>query len=295
MVRDRDASAPAPFSGILHPATFHATAAHDEALARLEWLVGQRQRCGLVVAEAGMGKSHLAVAAARRLAGLGAEVAVLSLAGLPDGEWLELLLDRLPLDPASRAEPGRPWLKLENRLRENTLLGRATVLVCDDIDRGPADARAGLARLVAAAEPRFGTTVIVATATPAGLAQVPDAIRQRTAVRIELPAWSDADVADYLAAGLARAGRRAEFFSEAAAATIRRFAAGMPAVIRRLAHLALATAEAEGLESVEAATIEEIWRELSPPETPAADPGDDEPLTQSRDQSRFRAVRRLWG
>jgi type II secretory pathway predicted ATPase ExeA len=291
MVRDRDASAPAPFSGAVHPATFHTTAAHDEALARLEWLVGQRQRCGLVVAEAGMGKSHLAVAAARRLGGLGAEVAVISLAGLPDGEWLELLLDRLPLDAASRAEPLRPWLKLENRLRENTLLGRATVLACDDIDRGPADARAGLARLVAAAEPRFGTTVVVATAAPAGLARVPDAIRQRTAVRIDLPPWSDADVADYLAAGLARAGRSPELFSAAAAATIRRFAAGVPAVIRRLAHLSLAAADAEGLALVEAATIEEIWRELSPPETLAPDAAAEEPLAEPR----FKAVRRLWG
>jgi hypothetical protein len=184
MVRDRDASAPPPFSGTVQPATFHTTAAHDEALARLEWLVDQRQRCGLVVAEAGMGKSHLAVAAARRLGGLGAEVAVLSLAGLPDGEWLDLLLDRLPLDPASRAEPLRPWLKLENRLRENTLLGRATVLVCDDIDRGPADAREGLARLVAAAEPRFGTTIVVVTAAPAGLGLVPACLERRRRSRL---------------------------------------------------------------------------------------------------------------
>ena len=294
MVRDRDASAPAPFSGVLEPATFHAAAAHDEALARLEWLVGERQRCGLVLAEAGMGKSHLAVAAARRLGGLGAEVAVLSLAGLPDGEWIDLLLDRLPLDPASRAEPVRPWLKLENRLRENTLLGRATVLICDDIDRGPADAREGLARLVAAAEPRFGTTVVVATAAPAGLARVPDTIRPRAAVRIDLPAWSDADVADYGAAGLERAGRPAELFSTAATATIRRFAAGVPEVIRRLAQLSLAAADAEGLASVEAATIEEVWRELSPAEPQPAVPQDDV-ADASRGEPRFRAVRRLWG
>jgi type II secretory pathway predicted ATPase ExeA len=291
MVRDRDASAPAPFSAAVHPATFHMTAAHDEALARLEWLVGQRQRCGLVVAEAGMGKSHLAVAAARRLGGLGAEVAVLSLAGLPDGDWIDLLLDRLPLDAASRAETVRPWLKLENRLRENTLLGRATVLVCDDIDRGPPDARAGLARLVAAGEPRFGSTVVVATATPAGLAEVPDAIRQRAAVRIDLPGWSDAEVADYLAAGLVRAGRSPELFSAAAAATIRRFAAGVPAVIRRLAHLSLAASAAEELATVEAATIEQIWRELSPLEMPPPDPEVAEPMVQPR----FKAVRRLWG
>ncbi len=294
MVRDRDASAPAPFSGGLHPATFYATAAHDEALARLEWLVGQRQRCGLVLAEAGLGKSHVAVAAARRLGGLGAEVAVLSLAGLPDGEWLDLLLDRLPLDAASRTEPGRPWLKLENRLRENTLLGRATVLICDDIDRGPADAREGLARLVSAAEPRFATTVVVATATPAGLTRVPDALRQRAAVRIELPAWSDAEVADYLACGLARAGRPTGLFAAAAAATIRRFAAGVPGVVRRLAHLSLAAADAEGLATVEAATIEVVWRELSPPEPPAQQLRDDD-AEAAIVEPRFKAVRRLWG
>jgi len=294
MVRDRDASAPAPFSGVLHPATFHATAAHDEALARLEWLVGQRQRCGLVVAEPGLGKSHLAVAAARRLGGLGAEVALLSLAGLPEGEWIELLLDRLPLDAASRSEAVRPWLKLENRLRENTLLGRVSVLVCDDIDRGPADARDGLARLVAAAEPRFGTTVVVATATPVGLARVPDAIRQRAAVRIDLPRWSDADVADYLAAGLARAGAAAELFSPAAAATIRRFAEGVPEVIRRLAHLAVAAAAAEGLTVIEAATIEEVWRELSPPE-PQTAASPDATADVAGGEPRFKAVRRLWG
>lgn len=294
MVRDRDASAAAPFSGVLEPATFYAAAAHDEALARLEWLVGQRQRCGLVLAGAGMGKSHLAVAAARRLGGLGAEVALISLAGLPDGEWIDLLLDRLPLDVASRAEPVRPWLKLESRLRENTLLGRTTALICDDIDRGPADAREGLARLVAAAEPRFGTTMVVATATPAGLARVPDAIRQRAAVRIDLPAWSDAEVADYLAAGLVRAGRPAELFSPAAAATIRRFAAGVPEVIRRLAHLSLAAAAAEGLAAVEAATIEAVWRELSPPE-PQPVVFCDHAAAAADAEPRFKAVRRLWG
>ena len=53
---------------------------------------------------------------------------------------LDLLLARLPLDPASRGEAARPWLKLENRLRENTLMERPTVLIFDDIDSAPADA-----------------------------------------------------------------------------------------------------------------------------------------------------------
>lgn len=252
------------FDGRLEPATFHRSPSRDEALARLEWLLAGRQRCGLIVAESGFGKSHLAAAAARRLGGQGAETAVLSLRGLPDGNWLDLLLARLPLDPASRAEATRPWLALENRLRENTLLERPTVLIVDDLDLAPADAVDGVARLVAAGESRFATTCIVATTTPAGLAAIPDGIRQRSAVRIDLPPWTADDVAAFIAFALERAGADADCFSMPAIETLARFAAGSPRVATRLARLAAVAAAGEGLDQVDAGTVERAWRELMP-------------------------------
>jgi general secretion pathway protein A len=291
MVRDR-LTAAAAFDTTIDPACFHIAPPQDEALARLEWLLGERQRCGLVVAGPGLGKSHLAAMAARRLGGLGAEVAVLSLHGLSEGDWLDLLLDRLPLDPASRAEGIRPWLKLENRLRENTLMGRPTVLVFDDVDRGPADALEGIARLAAAGEPRFGSTVVVATATPAGLARVPDAVRQRAAVRIDLAPWTEADVAGFVAATLARGGHDAEVFSEPAVATLARFSGGVPRMTARLARLAALAAAGEGLDRVDAATVERAWRELLPEEVPVEHRAADEPPAT---RPTVRAVRRLWG
>ena len=241
-----------------------------------------------------MGKSHLAVAAARRLGGLGAEVTVLSLAGLPEGEWIDLLLDRLPLDAATRDEAIKPWLKLENHLREHAILGRPVVLLFDDIDRGPSDAQAGIARLAASAEPRFATTVIIATARPDGLSSVPEAVRQRTAVRIELRSWSEDDVVEYLADNLTRANLDRKLFSASAAATIQRFATGVPEVIRRLAHLSLAAADAARLARVDSATVEAVWRELAPQEVEPASlqaaleqPAEQRPPT-------VRVVRRLW-
>lgn len=290
MVRDPGSHAPLPFSGGLDPASFCRGPAEEEALARLEWLVTERQRCGLIVAEPGMGKSHFVAAAARRLGGLGAETAMLSLAGLTEGDWVELLLARLPLDPASRSEPLRPWLKLENRLRENMLLGRSTILFFDDLDRGPPDAREGVARLAAAGEARFATTVVVATASPAGLAQVPDAVRQRAAVRIDLPGWGAGEVADYLRQELAGAGLPPGLFTAAAAETIERFARGVPRDVRRLAHLATAAAIGEGLTSIDAGMIEQVWRELAPPEPLPRGPADG-PVAPGT----VRAVRRLWG
>lgn len=294
MLRDRPPFTAPPFDGTPEPATFHAGLPQEEALARLEWLCGHRERCGIVLGAAGVGKSHLAAVAARRLAGLGAEVAVLSVGGLPEGEWLELLLDRLPLDHHSRAEPGRPWQKLENRLRENALLERTTALVFDDADRAPADALEGIGRLVAAVEPRFSRTLVVVTALPGGLHRLPDEVRQRAAVRIELTPWEEQDVAAFIAAALRRAGGDPGLFSAEAVETMARFTAGVPRQVVRLARLALAAAAGDGLGAVDAATVERAWRELMPPEQVRATGGESAPADTDR-PPHVRVVRRLWG
>ena len=290
MVRDRLTFTDPPFTGSLEPESFYCGAAQEEALARLEWVVEERQRSCLMVGDAGTGKSHLAAVAARRLGGLGAEVAVLSLRGLPAGDWLDLLLERLPLDPLSRAEPLRAWQKLENRLRENRLMERPTALIFDDLDLGPADALEGIERLVAAVEPRFARTLVVATASTTGLAAVPAAVRHRAAVRIELTPWSEADVAAFLGHELRRVGGGDDSFSPEAVATLARFAGGVPRTVVTLARLALVAAAGDGADRVDAATVERVWRELAPTsheESAAASAAPAAP--------RFQVVRRLWG
>ena len=300
MSRDHWKFTGAPFDGGLEPATFHAGGPQEEALARMEWLLEERQRFGLVTAAEGCGKSHLAAMAVRRLGGLGAETALLSLRGLAAGDWIELLLERMPLDPLSRAEPLRPWQKLENRLRENTLMERPTVLVFDDIDEAPADAIDGITRLVGAAEPRFARTV-VATATPEGLSRVPASICQRAALRIELAPWSEDDVAGFLAQAISRVGGDPGIFPAEAAATLARFAGGVPRTVSHLAQLALAAAAGDGLDRVDAAAVERAWRELSMAaagESRAAVMQDDDVMSATDPESvqpRVRVVRRLWG
>ena len=295
MVRDYWRLNAAPFDGMLEPATFYCGASQEEALARLEWLVDERQRFALVVGAEGCGKSHLAAMAVRRLGGRGAEAALLSLGGLSAGGWIEMLFERLPLDAASRFEPLRPWQKLENRVRENTLMERTTALVFDDIDRAPADAVEGIGRLLGAAEPRFARVAIVATATPAGAAALPAGFSERAAVRVELDPWDARDVAGFLARSLVRAGGRDDTFTPEATATLARFTGGMPRTVARPAHLTLVAAAGDQLDRVDAATIERAWRELAPdasapkPDMPADDR--DEPTVHPR----VKVVRRLFG
>jgi type II secretory pathway predicted ATPase ExeA len=298
MVRDPWNFSTAAFDGSLEPATFHLGGPQEEALARIEWLVDERQRSGLVVGAEGSGKSHLAAMVVRRLAGLGAEATLLSLRGLSSGDWIEMLLERLPLDAPSRSEPLRPWQKLENRLRENTLMERTTAVVFDDLDHAPADAVEGIVRLVSAAEPRFARLIVVATSTPAGFTRLPVAIRQRASVRIELGPWDEDDVAGFLAAAIRRVGGGEDRFSPQAAATIARFAGGVPRTVCQLARLALVAAAGDGLEQIDAATVERVWRELAPT---AGVEQPQETLTEVEDDGpppanpRVRVVRRLWG
>ncbi|NDC63455.1 MAG: hypothetical protein EBZ59_05595 [Planctomycetia bacterium] len=307
MIRDHWNFTDAPFGGSLDPSTFHCGAPQEEALARLEWLVEERQRFALVVGGEGCGKSHLAAMAVRRLGGLGAEAVMLSLRGLSAGDWIDMLLERMPLDPASRSEPLRPWQKLENRLRENTLMERTTALVFDDVDAAPADALEGIGRLVGAAEPRYARTVVVATATPEGLERVPTGIRRRAAVRIELAPWGEDDVAGFLARSLRRVGGAEDLFTADAVATLTRFAGGVPRVVGQLARLALAAAAGDASPRIDAATVERAWRELAPAGDADAMAGRSRPAVFAEDAAlvdddeepapvnpRVRAVRRLW-
>jgi type II secretory pathway predicted ATPase ExeA len=204
-------------------------------------------------------------------------------------------IKHLPLDPLSRAEPLRAWQKFEDRLRENTLMERPTALIFDDVDLGPADAVEGIERLVAAVEPRFARTLVVATASPTGLAAVPAAVRQRAAVRIELTPWGEADVAAFLAHELHRVGGAADSFSPEAVATLARFAGGVPRAVVTLARLALVAAAGDSADRVDAATVERVWRELAPTWTDEQPHDEATAASPSSAAPRFQVVRRLWG
>ena len=158
-------------------------------------------------------------------------------------------------------------------------------------------------RLISAAEPRYARTVVIATTTPEGFARLPSGIRQRAAVRIELMPWSEDDVTGFLARSIRRVGGDEEIFSTDAAATLARFAGGVPRVVSQLAQLALVAAAGDGLTKVDAATVERTWRELAPScglaaaavERPVLQVDDDEADAVPAVNPHVRVVRRLWG
>ena len=296
MVRDKWQFDAPPFAGSLEPTSFYEGIPQEEALARLEWLLEHKQRCGVVVGENGIGKSHLAAVVKRRLAGCGAETTLLSVRGIQDGDWLDLLLSRIPLDAASRSEPIRSWQKLENHLRENTLMDRPSVIILDDFDQAPEDCLQGISRIVSAAEPLFSQTMVVALAASEGMSRIPDTFQQRATVKVELVPWEEVDVASFIISALKRVGGQPDLFTNEAIGTISRFAKGVPRQICQLAHLCTVVGASEQHDQVDSTMVEGVWRELTPmsadQKLPAHERSNTTPPPPKHPQ--VRSVRKLW-
>jgi type II secretory pathway predicted ATPase ExeA len=76
-----------PFRGLLDPKFFYQSPTHDEALARLQFLVHDRRRLGLLIGPSGSGKSLLLEVFADQLRRSAQPVAKLSLLGVgPAGD-----------------------------------------------------------------------------------------------------------------------------------------------------------------------------------------------------------------
>jgi type II secretory pathway predicted ATPase ExeA len=174
---------------------------------------------------------------------------------------------------------------------------RPTVILVDDIDHAPADAVAGIERLINSAEPRFSWTTVVGTATASSVENIPHALRNHAAMRVHLDPWDTDDVYTFLSTAITRVGGDPTIIPSATADTIARFAGGLPRLVSRLTHLSLAAAAGDGLSHVDSSTVERVWRELYPVNPPhdsivRTDSAHD--VGSGRPGGRVRAVRKLF-
>ena len=88
-----------PFSGCVDPKYFFPSPTHEEALARLHFLVENHRRLGLLFGASGFGKSLLLEVFAEQLRRSGQAVAKLNLVGLDSMEMLWQLAVGLGLNP----------------------------------------------------------------------------------------------------------------------------------------------------------------------------------------------------
>lgn len=259
-----------PFYTALEPQHYYPSASHDEALARLEYLVAAGRRLGVLLGENGVGKSLLLRVAAQRLAHQGVAVASVDAVGIGPREFLWQLASALGAAPRDSSDLVHLWRLMADRLAENSLQQHSTVLFVDDVGEAGADVLLQIARL-ARWDVTAGTRLtMVLAAERSQAARWNETIRDQVDLRIDLEPWSETDTTGFLQTALVDAGRFDPVFDEDSLRAIYERTCGNPRRVVRLAELALISGAAVGVDRIDPQIIHSAHHEMAWPVLEAA-------------------------
>jgi general secretion pathway protein A len=259
-----------PFRGSVGENQFYPTAGHDEALARIEYLVESRRRLGVLIGEPGIGKSLVLRVAAQRLARNGCVAVVVDALGASAREVFWQLACGLKTAPRDDADIAWLWRQITDRVAENRMQQVPTVLLVDDAGQAGADLVTQFARLARLDVSPGAQWTIVLAAEEAQARRWNDSLRSAVDLRIEVGHWSPSDTIGYVQTALVDAGRLEPVFDGGALRTLHELSCGIPQDVARLADYALLAAAAAKISSIDSAAVEAAYEEIAWPATAEA-------------------------
>ncbi len=251
-----------PFGTGIDAAWFYPSVTHREGLARMHFLVEHGHRVGLLLGEAGMGKSLLLGVLAAELRRRGIPVARVSLLGLECREFMERLVVELGAAPCLRQPAAAAcWRALCDRLIEHRYQQLSTVILMDDADRAQRAVVQHMLRLAKFGPPSARLTIVLAGRYDR-IDRLGRDLLDLAWLRMDLEPWDLAETAAFVQAALEQAGAGQAIFEEEALVRLHELAGGVPRRIVQLADLALAAGAGEKLARIDAQTVETACREL---------------------------------
>lgn len=251
-----------PFKGTLDTHWFYESPVHEEALARLLFLVEERRRCGVLIGPPGTGKSLLAQVVLRQVRRTQREVGFIDLLGRNARELLWETAASLGLAPRLADSSWQLWRTLQDHLIVNEHAQFHTVLLFDHLDRSEPDCAAALQRMFhlnAAASPSI---TFLLTIRNEHLPRLAGTLGEVSDLRIELPPLDRQQTGQYIEAQLKKAGARNLIFEADAIDQLYEHSQGVPRDLNRLCDLSLIAGMAESQTSIDGAVVVSVAEEL---------------------------------
>lgn len=259
-----------PFQAVVDAESFYPGSSHDEALARIEYLVDAHRRLGVLLGEAGIGKSTLLRVSAKRLARRGSAVAAVDATALGSRDFLWQLAAELGAAPRDDAQLAHLWRLIADRIAENRLQNLGTVLLVNDAGQAGPDVLMQIVRLARLDVLPAARWTVVLAAEPQEAAHWNESLRELVDLRIDLGPWSREETIGFVQTALVEAGRYDPVFDEDALAAIYEFSGGVPRRVVRLADFALLAGAAAEIDRIDAATVHTASGEMSWPVSSSA-------------------------
>lgn len=252
-----------PFANQLDPADYFPGTGHEEALARLDFLIANGRRLGYVLGGSGTGKSLLLEVAARQLRRAGCVVVKLNALGIDGDEFVWKLANGLGHVAGTNASALESWRAITDRLIANRYQRLSTVVMVDDADEGNRPVLAAISRLsLLDPHPEARLTLVLA-AQRQRTGQFTAKLNDLCELRIELEPWDVTETANYIRFALETVGCEAEIFDEDSLEYLHQVTRGIPRRVRQLAELCLLAGAADELQMISAGVVESVHRGLT--------------------------------
>ena len=252
----------APFRSAYDARTFFESSTHEEALARLHFLVEQHRRLGLLMGDFGCGKSMLLESFARAIRRRGHPVALVELVGLQGSDMLAELAIQFGLAPDRGATAASLWRSLGDRIVEYRYQMLDTVILLDDADQASQEVLGQITRLAQLDRSAESRLTLVLAGRQERMNRVGRGLLELAELRIDVEPWEATDTARYVKRSLEQAGCHTEVFTASAIERLHEIAQGVPRRVSQLADLSLLAGAGQNLPQIDASVIDSVYHEL---------------------------------
>ena len=255
-----------PFSAGREPSRFYESPSHEEALARLTYVVDEARQGALVLGQPGVGKSLLVEVFAERIRRPNRELAMVQLPGFGGRELYFELAQQFGLAPERTATEAELWRSLRDHVTANRLQDSQTVIAVDQAhllteDRMALRSLSLLFHLDPHPESRL---TVILVARPELMRNVRTEVIELVDLGVVIEPFAPAQTAQYVSHLTTWAGREEAVFTQNSLHMIHELTGGIARQINRVCDLALLAACSEQTDQVTESVVESVYRELSP-------------------------------
>lgn len=247
-----------PFASRLSTKWFHESPVHDEALARLFYLIEQRRGFGLLSGSSGTGKTLTLRHLDGQIRRSQRRVASVDTLGMDGHELLWQLSVSLGLTPREGESRWNLWRRVSDHLKARQLARVQTVFLFDHLERADTTCHSMIERLFSAASSTGTLTTFIASVRSSDVASLSGFLSDLSDLRVELANLQISETEAFVRSQLSRAGCPHEAYSNDAVIRIHSHSRGIPRLISRLCELSLIAAMAEGSHEIDADLIDSV-------------------------------------